>query len=394
MSIIIPVTSDLVTRNIALFEGELSQTIPSTDKAFIKVLSVDLAMIETEVDKKAIDESKQNLALTATGESLEEIGVDQGIVKSPAVAAVLTGTIPASTGATLPVTSSFVGNSNGVRYFPQNSASEVGGLITVTVTAEETGIAGNLLVGAELTIGSQIAGVGSTLTVTVVDTIGVAAEDEESYRQDVLDNQRTFKGGGNKADNRRFASEVAGVFRAYPFSNSPFDDPGFPGNPPERTVYIEATVAVDPDGIPPGSLLTSVRTSLTTDPVTGIARQPLGNTDATLFVEPIFRTSIFIQITSLVVPPAQETAIKAEIATAIESFLRNVRMFIEGVDFEDDRNDTITKVNLSDIVQEVISSVGGSAERVEFGTVPSVFTTEIITISQGQTTKTGSIVYV
>jgi len=394
MSISIPNTAALVVRNIALFETVLGQTIPVNDKALMRVISVILAVTETELDKKIIDESKQNLALTATNESLEEIGVDQDIIKTPAAAAVLTGTLTAAVGTTLPATVSFIGSSNGVRYFPDAAYSEAGGLITATVTAEESGDVGNLIVGDELNISSQIAGIGSVLTVTVVDTIGVEKEDQEVYRGEVLDNQRTLKGGGNKADYKRWSEEVAGVFRVYPYSNLPWDNGGYPGDPPERVVYIESTVAVDADGIPPAPLLAAVRLSITTDPATGLDRQPLGLTDTTLYVEPIFRDSIYVQITGLDVEASQETAIKASIATSIESYLRNVRQYIEGLDFEDDQNDTITALTLGDIVQNVISSVGGSAELVEFGTAPGVFTSTTITMSQAQTVKTGAITYV
>jgi len=60
MAVILPTTSDLIIRNIALFEAKLNQTVPDTEKAFIKILSVVLAVIETEHDKKIIDEKKTN----------------------------------------------------------------------------------------------------------------------------------------------------------------------------------------------------------------------------------------------------------------------------------------------------------------------------------------------
>ena len=154
MSITIPKTADLINRNIAIFEGKLNQTVPATDKALIKVLSVALGVSETEIDRKVVSDAKQNLALTADRDGLIVIGADQGIQPNPAVATVLTGTITASTGATLPATISFVGKSNGVRYFLDSSFAESGGVITPTMTAEITGSVGNLEVGAELTISS------------------------------------------------------------------------------------------------------------------------------------------------------------------------------------------------------------------------------------------------
>ena len=393
MSVTIPKTNDLINRNIAIFEGKLSQTVPATDKAFIKVLSVVLGVAETEIDRKVISDAKQNLALTADREGLILLGEDQGIVPNPAVATVLTGTITGVSGSTIPATVSFVGNSNGVRYFLSSSFAESGGLITPTMTAENTGSVGNLEVGDELTISSIIAGVGSVLTVTAIDTTGADEETTESLRRRILNNQRTLRGGGNSADYRRWAEEVSGVEIAFPYSKLPWDDASYPGVPPERTVYIQATTDIDIDGIPPASLLEDVRDSITTDPETGLSRQPLGLTDDTLYIEPIFVTTLYIQIVGLDVPAAQEAAIKTLIGTGIEEFLYNAQQFITGLDFADDQNNIITTVSLSDLVQGIISVVGGSAEEINFGTASGTYTTTIYTLSEGEKVKSGGVVY-
>jgi uncharacterized phage protein gp47/JayE len=394
MSINLPTTIELVSRNVAIFASKLAQTIPLLNKAFIRVLSVALAMTETEIGKKVTSDAKDNLALTASREGLEKIGGDQGIQANPAEAAVLTGTIPSETGKTLPATVSFVGDANGVRYFPDNSFAEAGGVITATVTADELGIVGNLDVGQTLTISSQIAGIGTVMTITVVDNIGADEEETENYRQTVLTNQRTLKGGGNSADYRRWSESVSGVLNAFPYSKLPWDEVGYPGVPPERTVYIEATTDIDSDGIPPQSLLDEVRAVIEINPDTGIANQPLGITDDTLYVEPIFRTTLYIQITGLVVPAAQEASVKSQIEDGVESYLRAIKQFIVGLDFEDDKNNTVTNVSLSDLVQGIISDVGGSAEKVEFGTTLGVYTVTTYTTNEGETLKSGGVVYV
>jgi hypothetical protein len=393
MSVDIPKTLDLVLRNIAIYEGKLNQTVPATDKAFYNVLSVVNALTETELVRMIISLAKQNLALTADRKGLILLGTEQGILPNPAEAAVLTGTIPATTGATLPATVNFIGLSNGVRYFPDASYTESGGVITVTVTAENVGAVGNLEVGAELEISSQISGIGSTLTVTVVDNIGADEQDTEDYRRDVLANQRALKGGGNPANYRSWSEEVTGVLNAFPYSKLPWNDGNYPGVPPERTAYIEATTDVDADGIPPQALLDEVRASITIDPETGLARQPLGITDDTLYVEPIFRTTIYVEIVGLVVPSAQEADIKTKLGIAVQEYLLAVRQFIVGLDFEDDQNNTITKVSFSDLVQGVIEDVGGSAEEVNFGTTAGVFTLTTKTLTEGETFKSGGITY-
>lgn len=393
MSIQIPITADLVARNLSLFEAKFNKTVPATDKAYIRAWSVALAEIETELEKKLDDDAKQNLALTANGDGLEEIGVDGGAgSKTPAEAAILTGTIPSDPGKTLSQTISFVGDSNGVRYFPDADATESGGLITMTVTAEDVGIAGNLEIGDTMTISSQVAGIGSVLTITVVDNIGASAETDDSYRPRVLDNQRALKGGGNSADYRRWAEVVAGVARAYPYAGLPLTNPGV-DTPPDRTVYIEADSDIDPDGIAPPSLLTEVREAINIDPVTGIDNEPLGLVDVQLFVESITRISLFFEVRGLDVPAADEANVKSEIEDAFESYSRNLDPFVDGLDFVLDKNDTITDLTISDLVQGILDSVGGDAEGVTFGLSPGVNIPRY-TLNQGEKAKSGGVVFV
>jgi len=393
MAIEISKTSDLIDRNKAIFEAKLSKTVPATDKSFVQVLSVALGVIETEIDRKVISDSKQNLALTADRDGLIVIGANQGIIPNVAVATVLTGTITASVGSTIPATISFVGNPNGARYFLSSSFSYSGGLITPTMTAENTGAVGNLEIGDELTISSIIAGVGSTLTVTSIDTTGADEETTESLRRRILNNQRTLKGGGNSADYRSWAEGVSGVSIAFPYSKLPWDDGDYPGVPPERTIYIQSTTDIDSDGIPPTSLLEDVREAITTDPDTGIARQPLGLTDDTLYIEPIFVTTLYIQIVGLDVPSAQEADTKIKIGAGVESYIYSAQQFIIGLDFADDQNNTITTVSLSDLIQGIISDVGGNAEEINFGTVSGTYTTTTYTLDEGEKVESGGIVY-
>jgi hypothetical protein len=392
MAITTQKTEDLVTRNVSVFEGKLNQTIPSTDRAFNRVLSVDLAMIETQLDRKLIHDAKQNLALTATNGGLDDLG-QNGITgpRIPAEAAILTGTIPADTGKTLPQTVSFVGDSNGVRYFPDNSASESGGLITVTVVSEETGISGNLSIGGTLSISSQIAGIGSVLTVTVVDNVGAEKESDETYRARILNDLRTLKGGGNSSDYRMWSLSVAGVVGAYPYAGLPFGNPGTP-SPPDRTVYIESSTDIDPDGIPPTSLLNEVRAAINTDPVTGRDNEPLGLVNERLYVEAIRRTVLFYEVRGLDVPASEESSIKSQIETALVSYSLGLKPYVEGLDFIGDKNDTVSDPSISELVQGIISSVGGSAQGVGFGLTPGVFI-PLYTLGQGEMAKSGGVTY-
>ena len=136
--------------------------------------------------------------------------------------------------------------------------------------------------------------------------------------------------------------------------------------PPDRTVYIEATTAIDPDGIAPSSLLDEVRATITTDPTTGLSRQPLCLTDDTLYVESIVRTTFFVTITSLIVDTSVESDCKSDIKDALDLYFRSVRPFVDGLDAPIDRNDSITDPKVSEVVQDVVASYGGNVSGVAF----------------------------
>ncbi|MCP4557812.1 MAG: hypothetical protein GY836_20585, partial [Herbaspirillum sp.] len=195
---------------------------------------------------------QQVLALTATGEDLEKLATQYGLTVKTAVAAVVTATT--SSTSTIPSSIDYVGDGNAVRYnFPVDSVP-VADVATLTLTSQTAGALGNLSVTDTLSIGSPNPGTETTATVTGVVTTGTDAETDDDLRVRLLDKIRAPGGGGNAADYRNWAQETPGVLRAYPTSGDPWDDPSA-DEPPERTVYIECTTAIEADGIPPTSLL-------------------------------------------------------------------------------------------------------------------------------------------
>jgi len=391
MAIELQTTQQLVDRNIAVIESVLNQDIPATDQAFFRVLAVTLAMIETGMQKKLADDSKQNLAISATS-GLADIGEDRGLVQEPAVAAVLTGTVPSDPAITIPATRSWI-SAFGIRYTMSASATEDGsGFITITVTADLEGVDGNLDIGAELKISSAVAGAGDTLTVTIIETIGAEEEDREVYRQEILQDQRAIKGGGNSADFRRWANVVAGVVQTYPYAGLPFGTAG-PVIPPQRVVYVEVTTAIDPDGLAPQTILDDVEEAIINDPTTGQENQPLGINNSTLEVVSIRRTSIFTEVRGLDVPANQVAAIQAEIDSGLSSFLRAMLPFVQGLDFIGDKNDVVSDPILSRLVQDIVDTVGGSFNGLGFGLNPGAFFPSY-TLGAGELAKNGGVVFV
>jgi uncharacterized phage protein gp47/JayE len=390
MAFTIPSTKSIADANVARYEAKINQNAPLVDKAFIRVQSVVEAIIATGHYKLGVSAAKQNLALTADFDALVNLGTEYGVPYKYATAANLTVETSATGGVQILQSNVAIGDSNGVRYPVDADATESGGVIVNTITAETTGVIGNLEIGDTGSWQTGVSGASRQWSVTAINQLGTEDEDIEVYRARVLAEIRTVGGGGNAVDYRRWAEAVEGVLRAYPYAGNPTGPTtSVPG---ERTVYVEAQTALDPDGIASTALLATVRDEITTDPVTGLARQPLGMTDETLYVESITRTTFDVTITGLVVDASKETAAKAEITTELDRYFRASLPFVDGVDVPADRNDTITAVTVSTSVQGVLTKYGATAQGVTLIKAAAVVVEYLL--SQGEMAKLGTVNYV
>lgn len=164
----------------------------------------------------------------------------------------------------------------------------------------------------------------------------------------------------------------------------------FPG---DRSVFVEAETSIDPDGIATSGLLTAVRASINTDPVTGKNRPPLGMTDENLYVQSIIRTTINVQIRDLAVDADVLADTKDNIEIAVDAYLRGIAPFLQGTDPPASQNDIITDLTVSQVIQDVLDSVGGSAGGVGLFLIANQFLPSFV-LGQGQLTKLGIIDYV
>lgn len=385
----IPTTAQLQAAHLARLESRLGQSAPLGDRAFLRVLAAAEAGLDIGHYKYAADAALQSLALTATGEGLDRIGLDNDTPRKLAVTAILEATLPATTGTVIPQGTEFVSDSSGIRYKTDAAATAVAGVATLSLRSTATGTDGNLDNGEELSISSQIAGATTVATVTDTLTVGVDTETDTEYRPRVLFAQRAVTGGGNATDHKIWAESVTGVRRAFAYSGRPTGT-SYPG---DRSVYVEAVTTIDADGIAPTSLLDDVREAINTDPDTGLSRALLGLTDATLWVESITRTSIYVGITGLDVEASKEAQCKADISDALDLYFRSITPYVDGVDVPQERMDTITSVSVSEIVQDVLQSYGATATAVSFGLILGV-PTGLYTLNPGECAKLGSVTYV
>lgn len=164
----------------------------------------------------------------------------------------------------------------------------------------------------------------------------------------------------------------------------------FPG---DRSVFVEAETTVDPDGIAPQGLLDKVRNYINTNQTTVKNQPSLGDTDENLYVQSIIRTTLNVEIRDLVVDGDIETATKASISTAVDAYLRGIAPFLQGIDPPARQNDLITDLTLSQVIQDILNPVGGSAAGVGLFITAGQFIPSYA-LGQGELGKLGAVNYV
>jgi hypothetical protein len=370
-----PSAQELVQRNIASLESSLNQTTPPAEKAFNKVLAATEGMADRELYGYATDLARENFALTASEEGLTALGKEYGVYRVQPAVWEGKALFDIPDGATLYLGTVFVG-ANGLKYetiSPVTAPSFAPGSgVLAPITCAEVGPSGNLFVNDTLNIQTLIAGAGRTAMVVEVTSLGTPIEDLEDFRRRILDLERSEGGGGNSSDYRRWAQAVAGVRRAYPFSGPPKDSDhnALPG---ERTVYIECLSNIDSEGVPPQSLLDLVRAALLIDPVTGISREILGLTSDTLYVRPIERTGLYVTVQGMIVTIGNIGNIQTTLEATLNVLFRTFETFVQGLDPDFDRRDTVTVSVIAREVQNVLDAYGGTAQSVLFGTSPESY---------------------
>ncbi len=386
----VPTMQELVDSNIANIENRLNQTTPPVPKAFNLVIAIALALVQKALYLFGSDRAKQSLAISADEDGLQVLAVQFDVLRKLSEATILVITLPGVDTTVIPATVSFIGDSNGIRYFPDTSYIITGGFATINVTAEDPGVVGNLNNGETLQIDTQIAGAETTATVQSTTNVGADEEQLEAWRSRILSAMRAVNGGSNANDYKRWAEEIGGVDRAFPYSGKPYDPTPPTSFPGDRTVYILATAG---DGVPGAPLLAEVRAALNIDPVTGKARNVLGLVNSTLDVEPIARTVFDVEIDTLVVDASIETQVKADITTALTAYFVGIFNWIEGVDVIQDRNDTITTSTVSAIVQDVLDANQGTMADItveESGGSPF----QVRLLNPGELAKLGTVTYI
>lgn len=393
-----PTTQTLADNQVAQLDASLDHTTPFLPRGFTRVLSKAQAGANVLLHKYAQWMLLQMFAEYASMEEtivlgrklrpLVEIGRMVGAgdpLAATRAELVVTVTVQLQSGA-LPAGSQLLYPATGVLYLTTASVALDAATISVTVRASSDqqggggeGAIGNLSPGAVLQFANPLPNVARNATVLSQAATGSDAETPNDYRSRVRRRVRNKPQGGAYADYQQWGEEEPGVLHVYPYTSS---TPGI------VEVYVEATVesSGSADGIPTLAQLEAVEALIHADEE-GLATRRAAN--AFVSVLPIVRVSFDLRVTGL--DAEDEPAAEAAIEQAVDEYLRSREPFIVGLSVLP-RRDRITLAAVSGIVDDVVSSFGGSLASVSL--LYSGASIPAYTLATGEKAKLGTITFI
>lgn len=368
MSLVTPTTAQIDANIIAQLEASLNQTIPLLPKAFMRVLAKVLAGVFILLWKYVGFVFLQLFVKTAT---IEEVSIN-GVPLSPlkewgrligvgdpiaATQAQMTTQIAVITqGGQLNSGELLVGSSNGITYALVTTilldAETVLG--TIRAVADQaggngSGDIGNLVIGETVSFANPLPEVVRDTIVQVNTVTGADQELTAAYRQRIVDRFQKRPQGGALIDYVFWGLEVAGIANIYPYT----------GDPGEVDVYVES--ATETDGIPTQAQLDAVAASIALDDDGLASRSPANAFVNTL---PITRTAFTVTVVGLT-NVGNLAAVQNQINASLEEFFVEREPFISGVTLPP-RKDSIAKVSLIGLVEDIVTAANGNFQTVNF----------------------------
>ena len=183
--------------------------------AALKIIGVVLAGMTNEEYGYLDWIAKQCTPFTAEDEYLEAWGALKGVYRKDAKSASFTVTFPGIAGKPLDAGTSVVRGDGATYTTSETGVVGAGNTVTVTVVADVAGSAGNSDPGTVMNLGAAVDGIQSTGSVTAAVASGTDIEDQEDYRERVLEAYQKPPQGGDRDDYVGWALDVPGVTRAW-----------------------------------------------------------------------------------------------------------------------------------------------------------------------------------
>jgi hypothetical protein len=233
--------------------------------------------------------------------------------------------------------------------------------VTLPITCNSAGSAGNLEVGDSLNFVNPLGNVKKAAHVAAVVKDGTDDETEGDYRYRVVNRYRMQPQGGSLADYRIWASDVPGVLNTYPYNDTT--------SPAGVILYVSGNPALFEDRMPSEALLIQVGAACTYNPETGKAsRKPI-----TAIIDPdgdgsyanvraVNIVSFDIYITGVTGIPAAEFA--QAVRPAIDNYFLGRELYIRGLSDDNNKTNIVSKNNVSSAVDQIAISVKAEFESV------------------------------
>lgn len=294
--ITIPTPQELKDQKISDFESALSQTLPSSNKSFLKVWAKSDSLTESLLYKFGLWIYKQIFPATMDDEALDLKAAEFGIYRTSPVAAILEAEITGENDKI--IESGTTWQFNSIVYNQLEDVVIESGVSTITVECLTKGIIGNIDNGSSLMIVSPLAGVDDAAIITSTNTNGLDAEDTESFRDRLINRMAQRPQGGSVPDYIIWAGEVSGIVKSFAFNNG------------LNNVIVYPLQSLTVDRIPDNTKLTEVE-----DYLNEIDRKPMC---ANVTAEAMTEREITLTVSSI--NPDNAIA-KAAIEVAIANYL-------------------------------------------------------------------------
>jgi hypothetical protein len=395
MAIVTPTTAQISDNIVAQLEASLGQAVPLLPRAFIRVLAKALAGVFVILYKYGgfvglmqVVKYAPYAETTINGRKfspLIEWGVLSGIgYPSTATRAELQITIPVALGGeTIQAGETLYSAVNGYTYATTSAVvlSTPSVVVNIRAIGDPNSTGGKGTEG-NLPIASTLKFTNTGLEVMVAAEVTVAADEESEvlYRQRVVSRFSAPPQGGAYSDYRIWATSVAGISNAYPYTGATAGT---------VEVYAEATVASSgsADGIPTSGQLLAVAEAIELDSEGLASRRPIGSL---VTVSAISRTSFDVTVTGLSVTGSLAD-VQAQISAALFTYFAGRAPYIIGLDTQG-RSDRVTSTAIGGVVDDVVAAANGIFTSVATTQGGSAVT--LYTLGQGEKSKLGTVAYV
>jgi uncharacterized phage protein gp47/JayE len=254
--------------------------------------------------------------------------------------------------------------------------------VTIEAIADQSGgggagAIGNMDPSDILPFANPLANVARDTVVLTLDSTGTDEQSETSYRQEVVDRFQKRPQGGAKVDYDAWGRIAEGVATIFPYQA---DDAG------EVDVYVLAETSVNPDGIPPGSLLTEVFDEIEKDVLGLASRRPVG-----AFVRTLAITRTAFDVTILDLDP-DTSGNKAAATAAMEAYFFNRAPFVDGLT-PPPRADSITLTEITAELVRALSPLSATFASAQFELSSGSIPLTIYTLDKGETAKADAVLF-